>query len=490
MESERVTALACREPAYEPLPLWSSVAIPALAGWLGWGIRGQMGHETGAMVPGGMIGLSLALTADDPEMWRRSGLLGAAGAMGVSFGGTETMGQTVGLTMYEDTRDRTYWWGMLGLAIKGATWFGFCGAYLGMAASDQDYSPVEMLALTAASTGLWHLGVEVFNKPFDPPEVLPAIYFSDKYHMTSDNHLRRPRPEIWGGHVLALLGLMAYLAARRDRTALIMGTTGILAGALGWTGAQAVQAELRKNKLPAGFYRHVDIWKVMETGFGLIAGGILGLGMRLARGGRRLPPRRRASWWEKLLGLGAGAYAVGAHVMDKPWTDQGMDRMVVAGTALAAAFSSDRAAWLETLPLLHHYMIQNAVRYFQGEADVKNLGVCLDMIGLMATRGLKGLAFLMERAEKVTGRPDAAATGLVTMAAAHTGITNIKMLVNRDNLGLDDDTYQPLPVRQLGEKVIRRSWETQRAQVVTEGAFVVAAAVLTGLAIWALGKRR
>ena len=37
------------------------ILLPALAMGLGWGIRGQFGHETGAMVPGALVGLALAV---------------------------------------------------------------------------------------------------------------------------------------------------------------------------------------------------------------------------------------------------------------------------------------------------------------------------------------------------------------------------------------------------------------------------------------------
>lgn len=475
-------------PEWALLPGWAGAVIPGLAGWLGWGIRGQMGHETGAMVPGGMVGLACALTANDPELWRRAGLLGAATAMGVSFGGTETMAQTIGLTMYEDTRDRTYWWGMLGLTIKGACWWGLAGVYLGMAASDVDYSPLELLALTAGSTGLWHVGVELLNKPFNPPDELPAIYFSDKYHLAGDRP-NRPRPEIWGGQLLALLGLLAYMAGKRDRNGLVVGMSGVVAGMAGWTGAQAVQAALRP-RVGGRFTRAIDIWKIQETGFGLIAGTILGIGMRLARRGQPpLPPRARQPWWQKLLGWAAGLFFLGSHVAGKEWTDQAMDRMVIAGAGLAAAFASDNAAWLELLPLLNHYMVQNTVEYFDHEQRLPEVAATVSQAEMPVTQSLAALALALARAAKVDSRA-AAAVGLVAMAWAHTNLSHVKMLSNRHTLGVEDEDRRPLPAVKMVEQVYRRSWDTQRAQLITETAFTVAAAGLTLLVMWALGRKR
>ena len=40
-------------------PLWLAMLATAMAGGMGWGIRGQYGHETGAMVAGVLVSLVL-----------------------------------------------------------------------------------------------------------------------------------------------------------------------------------------------------------------------------------------------------------------------------------------------------------------------------------------------------------------------------------------------------------------------------------------------
>ncbi len=50
------------------------VVLAGLAMSLGWGIRGDYGHEAGAMVPGAMLGLSICLASITGSGWRsRSG---------------------------------------------------------------------------------------------------------------------------------------------------------------------------------------------------------------------------------------------------------------------------------------------------------------------------------------------------------------------------------------------------------------------------------
>ena len=42
------------------VPWWHAVILTAMAGGLGWGIRGQFGHESGAMIAGLLVSLVLA----------------------------------------------------------------------------------------------------------------------------------------------------------------------------------------------------------------------------------------------------------------------------------------------------------------------------------------------------------------------------------------------------------------------------------------------
>ena len=117
----------------EPMGWLAPVAFGAMAGGMAWGIRGQYGHETGAMLAGLLVSLVLVAL-----LCPRASLIGAARAVALAtvamgFGGSMTYGQTVGLT--HDPGLVGNWaalgWGMLGLAIKGGLWIGFAGASWG-----------------------------------------------------------------------------------------------------------------------------------------------------------------------------------------------------------------------------------------------------------------------------------------------------------------------------------------------------------------------
>lgn len=289
-----MTDSGTREPSETPPPLWLALVLAAMAGGMGWGIRGQYGHETGAMIAGLLVGLVLVFL-----FCPRRTSLGAARAValvavGISFGGSMTYGQTVGLTHdgplignWEALR-----WGLLGLFIKGGIWIAFAGALLGMGLSGRRYRPTEMLCLFVSLVVLLFVGVFLINEPFDPANrELPRFYFSDDWYFEPDNPDVQPRRERWGGLLVALLGLTIYLGwIKKDRLARNLAFSGFLAGGLGFPLGQCVQAYRRWNPeiFTTGFFADFDPymnwWNFMEIGFGAVLGAGLALGLWLNRG--------------------------------------------------------------------------------------------------------------------------------------------------------------------------------------------------------------
>ena len=265
-----------------------AVLLPSMAAGMGWGIRGQYGHETGAMIAGALASLTLVLLFA-PHF---SSLAGARAAalmtVAIGIGGSMTYGQTVGLT--QDTPLVGHWealrWGMLGLTIKGGIWIGFGGVFLGMGLSGKTYRVWEMVGVMAGLMGLYYFGTWLINTPFDPAnKILPYIYFSDNWYFEPDPTLK-PRREVWGGMLAALVGLIAYTRiVRKDQLALRIGIAGFLAGGLGFPGGQAVQSYHAWNSAAFAasswnsYFGFFNWWNMMETTFGLIWGAVLGLGV-------------------------------------------------------------------------------------------------------------------------------------------------------------------------------------------------------------------
>lgn len=268
-----------------------AVMLTAMAAGTGWGIRGQYGHETGAMIAGAMASLTLVMLFVPSASSLSAARAAAMMTVAIGIGGSMTYGQTVGLT--HDREILGNWealrWGMLGLIVKGGLWIGFGGAFLGMGLGGKRYRPLEMALLMVSLVGLMFLGIWLINSPFDPAtKTLPRIYFSDDWYFEPDRELE-PRPEIWGGYLLALIGLIAYVRLiRGDRLALRMALVGVIAGGLGFPGGQSLQTMQAWNpeiftegalSVFSGFTRHFNSWNMMETTFGLIWGAVMALGL-------------------------------------------------------------------------------------------------------------------------------------------------------------------------------------------------------------------
>ena len=226
-------------------PLWYWCVLGAVAMSLGWGLRGSIGGGSlGAMIPGAMIGLVLCLLLDRHA---DSGLIAAFAAVGVGFGGQETYGQTVGLSLQPET----FWWAILGFVIKGAAWGLLGGAFIGIALDRQRHATAQLLAGFAIMVfGTW-LGWRYLDSP-------KLIYFSNRFD--------RPREEVWAGLWLGGLLLLAWL---RSRVPSLFALYGAIGGGIGFGVGASLQPMGRAvwAGMPLGW------WKSMELTFG----GLLGL---------------------------------------------------------------------------------------------------------------------------------------------------------------------------------------------------------------------
>lgn len=262
------------------------MTLCGMAGGMGWGIRGQYGHESGAMIAGLLVSAVVALL-----FCREFGGLATARAIafctiGIGIGGSMTYAQIVGQTQNLPViGDWAHWrLGMLGLAITGGIWIGFAGIFLGMGLGGVRYSQRDIFLIMIALPFLYFAGVWVFNSPFDPKNgQLPWIYFS--------NAIDKPRFECWGGLLFALIGLILYVGlVRLDTLAWRLGWVGVLGGVLGFPGGQCWQSwhawnvEAFRIGEWANWDPLINWWNLMETTFGTIMGAAIGLGTWYNRG--------------------------------------------------------------------------------------------------------------------------------------------------------------------------------------------------------------
>lgn len=324
MEAQQArTAESGLGPVRQSASMWRFLALPAVAMSLGWGLRGFIGGgPLGAMIPGAMIGLVLAVLL---RQERQAAWLAACAAAGVGLGGQMTYGQTVGLSL----KPEWFWWAMLGFAVKGGAWGLAGGAVLGagLIRGRDGWKDGRFLCALAAMVAATWAGWRLVNAP-------KLVYFSDP--------LNRPREEVWAG---LLAGAVAFLlCAARGRMKHLPWRFALWAaagGALGFPLGAALQAWGRAFSVAPW----LDWWKGMEFTFGALLGLGFGIAAWLSRRelipGPAIEPARSEPLTASLL---LAAAAVAAVVGIDYRLELRFNYSVAAALALAASLRSDLIA--------------------------------------------------------------------------------------------------------------------------------------------------
>lgn len=356
-----------------PAAAWLTVLAAAAAGGMAWGIRGQYGHETGAMIAGVLVSLVLVIRLAPHAALLPAARAVALGTIAMGFGGSMTYGQTLGLTQNAPVIGNVaaLAWGLLGVAVKGGLWIGFAGLFLGIGMGKRRFGWLEMGCLALTLVGLFFLGVWLLNAPFDPAaRQLPSLYFSADWRWEPDNENLKPRPEVWGGMLLALLGGWSWVGlVRGERLARNLAVWGVLAGALGFPLGQCLQAahawnrEWFANGPMAALDPYMNWWNWMETTFGAVMAAVLAVGLIRNRKRIGLPragtpePMPAASVdlplpAELLLLTGHLTLLVLCEMVEVPPFNRFYDHGLVAGVLPLVAVAGGRASpFLMMLPI-------------------------------------------------------------------------------------------------------------------------------------------
>lgn len=238
----------------------------------GWGIRGfVIGGEKGALLPGALMGLSVAFFAAGEGGQEYFLFFAATGALTMFYGGTETYAQTMSFILHRDIEGPYYnkvRKGVIGIFLKGALWFAIPGFALAMlpGALSGKYTMWDVIIMFALFPIVSFIGTKIFNVPYDKEKKrFPKLYYS---------HDRR---EEWGSNVMIIAVLAVFAIIRGDFLALGAGLVGFVAGGFGFLiGLILYDVERRKgDKIFGSLHKkhYIDGWKIMEHAFGAFAGG-------------------------------------------------------------------------------------------------------------------------------------------------------------------------------------------------------------------------
>ena len=112
----------------EKIPLYrpSAIILAMLSLSIGWGIRGNFGHEFGAMLPGALTAIAICLLSGRADWHRRVLYFGLFGSIGWAFGGSMSYMQIVSYSQSGHALSQLY--GYFGVFVLGFLWSALGGA--------------------------------------------------------------------------------------------------------------------------------------------------------------------------------------------------------------------------------------------------------------------------------------------------------------------------------------------------------------------------
>ena len=299
----------------------------------GWGYRGTVGHEAGAMVPGALLGLALCLGSPRLDWHRRAAVAGLFGAIGWAWGGSFSYMEHTLYALSDSFVDVLYGYAML--FLLGGLWAGIGGGVLGLALTGpRSYlerlirpftvvcvafllvylyaavmpahkEAVETLTVRSFHNTDWLAATIVLVvsagyaaiRPQDRPGAALLFWGAVAWWVgylgfTKFGGLRLAplhRNENWGGIVGVLIVLLIHLVKRRNRAALMLCLYGILGGGLAFALAVFIRHPFAVQWGP--FEGRWPQWRMAEVTFGFLMGFAVALGTHRLICGGLAPPR-------------------------------------------------------------------------------------------------------------------------------------------------------------------------------------------------------
>ncbi len=382
---------------------WQFLLLAALSLSIGWGIRGQFGHEYGAGMAGSLGCLAIAILSGRDDWHRRALYFAMFGGFGWAFGGSMSYMKVVAYTHSPD--DVTSLYGFAGMFLLGFLWAAPGGtgcalpAYLSREQLTEFFYPI-----TAVIIGWWvrdmlsglshHLRTDGFGVLVPIIALLILAAIRRRFDMGTrlglyicggwwagmlllvhlcHLHLSPPRPDGWAGCVGLVIGILIF-CARNGLGGVAFAT--VCTGLLGGSGF-AIAAAIKHVGLHTGLATNWHSVMEQTDGFFYGLGLAVAMGMIMRRAPRVSddPPVRR--WTD--------AYAV----------------MVLLWLFTYLNFQKSPSEWVVEIPSLHPRLYGIAVvggfipsHGFLGWLDFAYLAIGIAMVWLLVLHLRRPLPFV------------------------------------------------------------------------------------------------
>ncbi|MCU1257502.1 MAG: hypothetical protein JWO80_387 [Bryobacterales bacterium] len=312
---------------------WQLILLCGLSVSIGWGIRGQFGHEYGAALAGALGGMVVALLSGREDWQRRIPYFALFGALGMAFGGGMSYMKNVAYVHSTDSTTVLYGFGTL--FLLGFIWAAPAGAgialpvYLNREELTKTFVPLSAVLIAwylQDATRVWYGGFSAEWAGFIAGQAMSAILailavlvvvlVRRKYwgagtslilHMAAGwcaGHLfliemlhldlNPPRGDSWAGY-LGMVGGILVFCWRNQFGGIGFATVGV--GLLGGIGF-ALGAAVKLSVMASGFTTNWHSVMEQTQGFFLGVAIAIGIGLVIHRAPEMSDELRVGRWTE------------------------------------------------------------------------------------------------------------------------------------------------------------------------------------------------
>ena len=207
---------------------WQMILLCGVSLCVGWGIRGNFGHEYGAALAGALAAMAIVLLSGREDWWRHVHYFALFGALGWSFGGSMSYMQVVGYT--HSSHVPTVFYGFANLFAIGFLWAALGGAGTALPAFLTGFNAEQP---TSSALPLFFAPMCVVFIGWSLQAVLVDFIFAPKRMQ------RHESPLYWydTDWLAALVAMAAAIGVALFRGGLDMSTSLILYMSVGWFAA-------------------------------------------------------------------------------------------------------------------------------------------------------------------------------------------------------------------------------------------------------------